>query len=142
MLLFVLMGGPSAIRAPLFSHAAGRGGPSGVCDPPTALAAAVLCILLGNPYAVRSLSFQLSVGSVAGILAFSQRIFRYFREKYFPKQKFARKCLAYLYGSVSVTMGASVLQKLCALYFGEVSLIGFSPTCCAWVVSLPFTASS
>lgn len=109
-------------------------------DPPTALAAAVLCILLGNPYAVRSLSFQLSVGSVAGILAFSQKIFRYFREKYFPKQKFARKCLAYLYGSVSVTMGASVFSvPLCALYFGEVSLIGFLTNLLGlWAVSFSF----
>ena len=143
MLLFVLMAGatPSAIRAAIMASLMLLAGVvHREYDPPTALAFAVLCILLGNPYAVRSLSFQLSVGSVAGIMAFSQRIFRYFRGKYFPKQKFARKCLAYFYGSVSVTMGAGVFSvPLCALYFGEVSLIGFLTNLLGlWAVSFAF----
>ena len=83
-------------------------------DPPTALAVAVLCILLGNPYAVRSLSFSFCGQRGGNFGLFSENI-PAFGKNTSRKQKFARKCLAYLYGSVSVTMGASVLQKLPAL---------------------------
>ena len=44
-------------------------------DPPSALAFAVLVLLLGNPLTAASASFQLSVGQWRGILCFSSRLY-------------------------------------------------------------------
>ena len=98
-------------------------------DPPTALSFAALCMLAVNPLVITSVSFQLSVGCMAGIFLFSERIRIWM---------LSDKCLGEAKGksikvrlkrwfasSVSVTLGAmTVTAPLCAWHFGTVSLVG------------------
>lgn len=96
-------------------------------DPPTALAFAVLCMLIANPYGVCAVSLQLSAGCMCGIFLFSNRIKGWFMEKrHWDRYKGLRARLAnWLSGSVSVSVSATLITTpLCALYFGCVSLVG------------------
>ena len=94
-------------------------------DGPSALAFAVLVMLMGNPYCIGSVSFQMSVASVAGIFLFTPGI----REKLTAKLK-DRKGKKYTFlrgiaGGIGVTLGAQIMTvPLCACYFGAVSLVG------------------
>lgn len=113
-------------------------------DPPTALAFAALVMLVCNPMVITAIGFQLSVGCVAGILLFSQRIHDWLLSDrclgsgkgkgLVPRIKrwFAR--------SVSVTLGTMVLTTpLCALYFHTVSLISvITNLLTLWAVTLIF----
>lgn len=113
-------------------------------DPPTALAAAVLVLLVANPLSITSASLQLSVGSMIGIFLFTQRIYRYFldEKRLGPakgrsiKARLTRWCV----GSVSVTLGAmSITTPLSALYFGSVSISGIiTNLLILWLISLVF----
>ncbi|MBR2937704.1 MAG: DNA internalization-related competence protein ComEC/Rec2 [Oscillospiraceae bacterium] len=113
-------------------------------DPPTALAAAVLLMLGVNPLTITSVSFQLSVGCMLGILLFSQRIHDYLihRTKLGPaKGKSLRARLTrWTVASVSVSLGAmSVTMPLCAIYFGSVSLVGIvTNVLILWFISFIF----
>lgn len=114
-------------------------------DPPTALAFAVLVILGINPMAVTSVSFQLSVGCMIGIFAFSEPLREYFlsfgklKEKSKGKARKA-KFIRWLTGSVAVTLSAMVVTTpLCALYFGMVSLVGIlSNLLTLWIITFVF----
>ncbi len=94
-------------------------------DPPTALSAAVLLMLLFNPMVVTSMSFQLSVGSVAGIFLFTERIQKRILVRFGVKGNGLKaKLVRWLAASVSVSLGAtSLITPLLALYTGEVSLV-------------------
>ena len=113
-------------------------------DSPTALAAAVMLILLCNPLAVSAVSFQLSVASVAGILLFSERIKNWFKdEKRFGRiKKGSKKRLwaARFASAVSVSIGAAIpVLPFSAIYFGTVSLLGVvTNLLCLWVVTFLF----
>ncbi|MBQ9838121.1 MAG: DNA internalization-related competence protein ComEC/Rec2 [Oscillospiraceae bacterium] len=110
-------------------------------DPPTALATAVLLILLCNPMMVTSVSLQLSVGSMAGIFLFCKKLHGYFSSGKLGEiskgkgllSNLARWCLT----SISVTLSAMTLTTpLCACYFGSVSLVGiFTNLLCLWLIS-------
>lgn len=96
-------------------------------DSPTGLSAACLVMLILNPLSIVSVSFQLSVASVSGILLFSNSI----RKKIlasFPQLSSgtaAWTVLRWSAGSVSVTVGAMVFTTpISAYYFGMISLIG------------------
>jgi competence protein ComEC len=114
-------------------------------DPPTSLAFAVLVILGINPHAVTSVSFQLSVGCMIGIFAFSESLRQYFlsfgklQEKSKGKTMKA-KLIRWFVGSVSVTLSAmSVTIPLCAIYFGMISLIGILANLLTlWIISFVF----
>ena len=83
-------------------------------DPPTALAFAALMMLVVNPLTVLSISFQLSVGCIAGILLFQEPLQRWLR-RYLPRP---------IADSAAVTLGAiSLTTPLAALYFECVSLM-------------------
>ena len=109
-------------------------------DGPSALSFAVLIMLAVNPYCIGSVSFQLSVASVAGIFLFAPEI----REKLTAglKNKKGKQygLLRKLAAGVSVTIGAQILTiPLCAYYFGVVSLVGvFTNLLVLWTVSLTF----
>ena len=109
-------------------------------DGPSALSFAVLVMLAVNPYCIGSVSFQLSVASVAGIFLFAPGI----REKLTAglKNKKGKQygLLRKLVAGVSVTIGAQILTiPLCAYYFGVVSLVGvFTNLLVLWTVSLTF----
>ena len=113
-------------------------------DPPTALAAAALLILAVNPLSITSVSFQLSVGCMAGIFLFSQRIhdFLLCKTRLGPAKGKSLKArlTRWLVGSVSMTLGAiSLTTPLSAFYFGNVSIAGvLSNLLTLWFVSLIF----
>ena len=99
-------------------------------DPPTALSFAALVMMAVNPLVVLSISFQLSVGCMAGILLFRDRISEYLR-KYLPRL---------LADGMAVTLSAiSLTTPLAALYFGCVSLVGvLTNLLILWVVTFIF----
>ncbi len=113
-------------------------------DPPTALSAAVLGILVVNPLSITSVSLQLSVGCMIGIFLFSSRIYQYFYSKVKLKKSEQKSLKAKLirgcFGSISVTLGAMALTTpLCAIYFGSVSLASVvSNLLLLWLVSFIF----
>lgn len=98
-------------------------------DPATALSLAVLIILGIDPLAVSSVSFQLSVGCVAGIFLFSSRLNSFITSrKLFGK--FSGKTLKFrfkrmLASSASMSLSAmSLTIPLGAHYFGTVCTVG------------------
>lgn len=104
-------------------------------DSPTALAVAVLCLLIHNPFVVTSLSFQLSVAAVAGILCFTRPMNQWLQRR-FPKGKLVR--ILGLPGSV--TLGATIFTApICAYTFDSVSLVApLTNLLVLWAVSLVF----
>lgn len=96
-------------------------------DSPTALAFAVLIMLLANPLVITAVGFQLSVLSVAGIYLFSPGI-RAWLLKRLGEEKgrtWKARVKGWLASSVSITLSAmSLTTPLSAYYFGTVSLIG------------------
>lgn len=113
-------------------------------DPLTALAAAVLLMLLVNPLVITSASFQLSVGCIVGIFAFSGRIQRYICGFSFWrnwKGKTMKVRLRNWFASgLAVTLSAMIFTTpLVAYYFGTVSLLGvLTNLLTLWVVSWIF----
>lgn len=111
-------------------------------DRMTALAFAALVMLLFNPLVITSVSFQLSVASVAGICLFGSDI-RLWMERIMklPPKKCLRKTLTvWISSSVSVTVSAMILTTpLCALHFGTVSLVSvLTNLLTLWVISFIF----
>lgn len=94
-------------------------------DGPTALAFSALVLLVQNPYVISSVSFQLSVASVAGIFAVAPGIQGYFT-RFLPKGKSRKsRFLQAAASGVSVSLSSQVFTlPLCAYYFGAVSLVG------------------
>lgn len=113
-------------------------------DPPTALAASAMVMLVVNPLTIASVSFQLSTGCMIGIILFSEPIRKYLlHEKRLGtgKGKTLRAGLTrWLAGSISVSLGAmSVTLPLCAWYFGIVSIVGILTNLLTlWVISTIF----
>lgn len=111
-------------------------------DGATALSFAVLVMLLQNPLVIASVSFQLSVASVAGIYLFSDRIRNWILFQYDPYRKKhpIRKSVRIFASSASVTLSAMVLTTpLCAGYFGMVSLVSVVTNLLAlWIISAVF----
>ena len=127
LLFYVLMvgGTPSVVRACvmtglfLLAPLLGREG-----DGPTSLATAALVILLGNPFAVASVSFQLSFASVAGLLLASPRIYRALSELWPAERKWARALRSFVVGTVAASLGTLLFTApLSALYFRYLSLV-------------------
>ena len=109
-------------------------------DSPTALSFAGLSILIGNPYAILSVSFQLSFGCMIGIFLFSEKIHRYLLERLGGGTKFVVKLKKWFAASVSITLGANIVTTpLVAYYFGAISLVGvLTNLLTLWVVSIIF----
>ncbi|MBQ4600365.1 MAG: DNA internalization-related competence protein ComEC/Rec2 [Oscillospiraceae bacterium] len=111
-------------------------------DTLSALAFAVLAMLVANPLTVTSVSFQLSVGSMVGILVFSGKVYRRVTDVIGGnKGKSLRaRLVRFLCKSASVSISAMVFTTpLAAFYFGTVSLIGvISNVVALWVISFTF----
>lgn len=111
-------------------------------DGGTALAFAALVMLGVNPLVITSVSFQLSVGSVAGILLFGPGIRKWLLS--LAGEARGKKGKAFWRGwfvnSVSVSLSAMVFTTpLCAWYFGTVSLVGVVTNLLTlWVISFVF----
>lgn len=110
-------------------------------DAPTELAFSALVMLAVNPLVITSVSFQLSVGCMAGIFLFHHRIYGWMTEKLgcTRKDRFV-KLKRWLAGSVSVTLSAMTLvTPLVAYYFGAVSLVGvLANLLTLWAVNIIF----
>lgn len=93
----------------------------------TSLSFASLLMMVVNPFVLFSVSFQLSVASVAGILLLASTLSGRIVAA-FPKvgaKSFRGKILRWFASSVSVSVGAMLLSTpLSAYYFGSISLIG------------------
>lgn len=113
-------------------------------DPPTALATAVLCMLLCNPVLVTSASLQLSVGCIIGIFLFCQPIHDYLLRGRMGKlakgKTFLPRSLRWIVSTVAVSISATVATTpLTAWYFGTVSLVGiFTNLLTLWLISFVF----
>lgn len=113
-------------------------------DPPTSLAFAVLLMLLSNPLTVTSVSFQLSVGSMIGIFAFSGKIRDYlYADKRLGQpngKRLKARLKRWFVVSVSVSVGAMVITlPLCTAYFETVSISGIIANLLTlWVISFIF----
>lgn len=111
-------------------------------DPPTALAFAVLTMLAVNPMTITSVSFQLSVGCVIGILMFYEKINAYLLKlcKCPKGHGWKARILRWLCSSVSITLSAMVFTTpLSAVYFGTVSLVGIITNLLTlWIISAIF----
>lgn len=111
-------------------------------DAPTALSFAVLIMLILDPWVATNVGFQLSVGCVAGILLFSERIQNWLLDKKrLGKYQgvFGRLCRWFAV-SVSVSLSATVVTTpLCALYFGMVSPVSvLTNLLTLWLVTFIF----
>lgn len=113
-------------------------------DPPTELAFSVLVMLVCNPMTVISVSFQLSVGCVTGILMFSEKIRRWMLSPGRLGEAKGKSVVARLKrwftSSISVSLSAMVFTTpLVAYYFGMVSLVGvLTNLLTLWVISFIF----
>ncbi|MBQ3000261.1 MAG: DNA internalization-related competence protein ComEC/Rec2 [Oscillospiraceae bacterium] len=108
-------------------------------DPPSALAVSVIVILLISPFSVTSASFQLSCGCVLGIFLFVPRLQNYIRKK-IPGVTRKAKTIRAVLSVVSVSVSTMIITApLCALYFGNISIIGvFANLLTLWAVSFIF----
>lgn len=104
-------------------------------DGPTSLAAALMLILLANPFAACSISLQLSFAAVAGILFLSPRLYRMMLGR-----RKRGKVFSFIAASFSATMGALIFTvPLSAFYFGTLVLISpVSNLVCLWAASVVF----
>ena len=113
-------------------------------DPPTALSFAALVMLVVNPVVITSISFQLSVGCMAGIFLFAGKIREWLlddkRMGHAKGKSVKARLIRGVAGSIGVSLGAaSITTPLSALYFGTVSLIGpLTNLLTLWVVTLVF----
>lgn len=104
-------------------------------DGPTALSAALFLILLKNPFAVASISLQLSFTAVAGLLWLTPKLYALLMGGK-KRGRGARFVLA----SFSATMGAMVFTvPLAAVYFGRLALVSpISNLLCLWAAGIVF----
>jgi len=127
LLLYMVMAGctPSVVRAcvmvglSLLAPLLGREG-----DTPTSLSAALLLILLVNPFAAASVSLQLSFAAVAGLLLPAPRLYAALDACRPNLGRRGRRVWRFLLGTVSASLGVMLLTApLSAAYFGALSLV-------------------
>lgn len=101
-------------------------------DPPTSISFALLLILIKNPFAIASISLQLSFSAVAGIVWLTPKL----SKKWQGKGKISRFVLF----SFATTIGAMVFSTpLACYYFGSLSIVSLlSNLLCLSVVSVVF----
>ena len=102
------------LSAPLFRRGS---------DPLTSLAAALTVILLVNPYAVGSVSLQLSFAATLGMVLLSGRLYKSFTAWYGGRNRAVRAALSFPAANLAATLGALVFTApLTAYYFNLLSL--------------------
>lgn len=128
LLLYMTMAGgtPSVVRAcvmvglSLLAPLLGREG-----DTPTSFSAALLLILLVNPFAAASVSLQLSFAAVAGLLLLGPKLYAAL-DAHRPGNlgRPGRRVWQFLVGTTSASLGVMALTApLGAAYFGTLSLV-------------------
>lgn len=141
LLFYALLtgGSPSVVRAcvmlsmlvaaPLFGRES---------DSPTSLLAALLLILLQNPFAIASISLQLSFAAVAGLLWLTPKLYRLLCGEIRRSRGWH-----YVAAGFSATMGALVFSTpISAWYFGTLPLVSpISNLLCLWAAGIVFVLS-
>lgn len=96
-------------------------------DPLTSLSGAAVVILLANPFAVASYSFQLSFASVLGLLVVSPRLHRLLSGgEETGRRSLLRRCRTALAGPIAASLGAMTFTApLSALYFRFLPLLSW-----------------
>ncbi len=116
-------------------------------DGPTSLAAALLVLLVNDPYCVASVGQQLSFASMAGLLLFSQPIRDRVLGWLLPEEEregipaaLWQRAARVLAGSLSATLSTMMLTTpLTALYFGQFTLVApLANVLVLWSVSVLF----
>lgn len=93
-------------------------------DALTSLGAALLVILLANPFAAASVSLQLSFAATFGIVVLSGRLYGLLFGWYQGKNRHLRRCLSFLCANLSVSVSAMICTvPLTAYYFNTLSLV-------------------
>ena len=93
-------------------------------DPLTSLGAALLVLLLANPYAAGGIGLQLSFAATLGLILLSGKIYGFFTGLYRGKKKKVRFAIAIVASNVSATLAALVFTiPLTAYYFNIFTLI-------------------
>lgn len=97
-------------------------------DPVTSLSAALMLILLSNPFSAGSAGLHLSFSATLGILLFTERIYMTLdeplRKRPLYKYRIPKALVRFVIGSLATTAGALIISvPLIALHFGTVSLI-------------------
>lgn len=110
----------------------------------TGLAFAVFTMLLCNPLVITDVGFQLSVGSVAGIFLFSERVRKWILEHFALGTGKRTKLLKWFAASVSITLSAQFFTiPLCAWYFGTVSILSVVTNLLTlWVITAIFCGTA
>jgi competence protein ComEC len=139
---FAVMAGsaPGALRAAILSSATlvapflGR-----KSDSLTSLMAALLILLLANPFSIANVGLQFSFAATLGIYVLGIPLYTRWRQL-LPEASFLQKPLALLLSLWAVTIGATLATlPLTALYFGQASLITpFMNLLTGWSISLSF----
>lgn len=113
-------------------------------DPPTAQSFAALVMLVAQPMVITSASFQLSVGCMAGIFLFYNRIKLWLTELSFwidwKGKNIIMRLKNWLCSGVAVTLSAQFFTTpLVSSYFGTISLVGILTNLLTlWAVSYAF----
>lgn len=113
-------------------------------DGPTALAFAVLTMLVFNPLTILSISFQLSVSCMMGIFLFSEKIRQYLlnygNKRISKDRKYLNRIWKSTVSSVSISFSATIMTTpLVAYHFGCVSVVSvLTNLLTLWVISFVF----
>lgn len=109
--------------------------------PVTGLCAALLLLLLVNPYGIANVGLQFSFLSTLGILLFGQRWNRSWVEKVPQK---IRPFMSPILGVMAISLSAMVFTvPLSGLYFGRFSLIApIANLCTSWAVTAAFVGGA
>lgn len=93
-------------------------------DPLTSLGAALLLILLPNPFAAASVSLQLSFAATFGIVLLSGRLYHLLFDWYQGDNKHIRRVLSFSCANLAVSLSAMICTvPLVAYYFNTLSLV-------------------
>ncbi len=114
-------------------------------DRPTTLSAALLVLLVQNPYAAAGIALQLSFAAVAGISLLTGRLNRRWTARLptrpgTPPLRLGCALARFALGTLATTLGALLFTTpLMAFYFRSVSLIApLANLLCLWAVSYAF----
>ena len=104
-------------------------------DMPTSMAAALMLILLENPFAAASVSLQLSFAAISGIIWAAPAI-----RKLFPDDAVSHRLARFVLYSVTTSLGVAVCTApLSAYYFDVLYLVSpLSNLLCLWAAGIVF----
>ncbi|MBQ6116759.1 MAG: DNA internalization-related competence protein ComEC/Rec2 [Oscillospiraceae bacterium] len=90
----------------------------------TSLSAALLVLLLANPYAAAGISLQMSFAATLGLVLFSDRIYGFLTGLYRGKRRRIKRLVSVLAANISATLAALLFTApLTAYYFDVFALI-------------------